>query len=296
MANAAEEEQKTGIPIELGEPSVVADRVSVTYTSRVSNKAGSNQKSKRSHLAHEVLRIPYRQVVRAVADVSFVARTGESVGLVGPNGAGKSTLLRTIAGVERPTRGTIFARSQPKLLGVSAALVPHLSGLRNIEIGCLAMGLTPEEIKEVAPHIVDLAGIGDAIYRPMKTYSSGMGARLRFAINAASRPDILLIDEALGTGDATFAAKSEQVLADIRRDAGTVFIVSHAAEVVEKMCTRALWIHYGRLIADGPAYEVARAYRWWAWQMAKGETESATKALAEATLEYRPERMRLERA
>ncbi|PID97555.1 MAG: polysaccharide/polyol phosphate ABC transporter ATP-binding protein [Actinobacteria bacterium] len=231
---------------------------------------------------------PVTQEVRAVDGVTFVARTGESIGILGLNGSGKSTLLRMIAGVEPPTTGSVLARSQPTLLGVGAALLPDQTGVSNIRLGCLAMGLTPEEIKEATPRIVELAGIGDAVYRPMKTYSSGMGARLRFAINAAASPDILLIDEALGTGDATFKERSEEVLYEIRRDAGTVFLVSHAAQTIEEMCTRAIWLHKGKMVADGPAYETARAYRLWAWRQVQGDQEGADRAFAEATASYRP--------
>lgn len=289
MANSAPKKPvKKGIEVPLGEPSVVVDSVSVIYKSKVNGGDAVQAASPLRRAASKYLRVPIKQVVKAVQNVSFVAQTGESIGILGANGAGKSTILRMIAGVEQPTSGRILAHSQPQLLGVSAALVPALSGYRNMELGCLAMGLTPEETKEAIPRIADLADIGDSIHRPMQTYSSGMGARLRFAINAASTPDILLIDEALGTGDATFAAKSEKVLADIRANAGTVFLVSHAAQTIEQMCTRALWMHKGQVIADGPAYETARSYRWWAHQMAEGKTDSANKLLAQTIESYTP--------
>lgn len=272
--------EKRGIEVPLGGPSVVAHHLTKIYTSTVSGPEARNSASAWEVGANRLFRRPFKTKVRSVDDVSFVVRAGESVGLLGANGAGKSTLLRLLAGSEQPTSGSVLARSQPTLLGVNAALVPSLSGLRNVELGCLAIGLSPEETREVTPRIVDLAGIGNAIERPMDTYSSGMASRLRFAINVAAKPDILLIDEALGTGDAAFAQKSEEIVAEIRRDAGTIFLVSHAAQTIEEMCTRAIWMHRGRIVSDGPAYETARRYRLWAHRMANGEIEKADEMLA----------------
>ncbi|GGC10739.1 ABC transporter ATP-binding protein [Cellulomonas carbonis] len=225
---------------------------------------------------------PPSVTVRAVAGVSLVAYAGESIGIVGLNGSGKSTLLRIIAGLEKPMRGEVHARSTPVLLGVNAALLPELSGAQNVHLGCLAMGLTPEEAQEQFDGIVELADIGPSIHLPMKTYSSGMAARLRFAIALAVRPDILLIDEALATGDASFKERSMERMKEMRQGAGTVFLVSHAAQTVEEECTRAIWLHRGRLVTDGPADEVARAYRWYAWNLAKGEKEKAAGLLEDA--------------
>jgi teichoic acid transport system ATP-binding protein len=221
-------------------------------------------------------------VVHALEDVSFVVPAGEHVGLLGANGSGKSTLLRVIAGVQRPESGRVMATATPVLLGVSAALVGGLSGRKNVRLGLLAMGFSPKEVDEISPHVIELAGLGDAINRPMTTYSSGMGARLRFAIAASARPEILLIDEALGTGDASFAARSERTIAQIRGEAGTLFLVSHAAQTVEKLCSRAVWLHRGRLVADGDAVSVARTYRWWAWLNAQEEPQKADRVLRRA--------------
>ena len=272
---------KRGIEVALGGPSVVVDQVTKIYKSTASGPEGWTAASPLARVGNKIFRRPFKTTVKSVDNVTLVARAGESIGLLGANGAGKSTLLRLIAGSEMPTSGEILARSQPTLLGVNAALVPALSGLRNIELGCLAVGLTPEETREVTPRIVELTGIGDAVERPMETYSSGMASRLRFAINVVVKPDILLIDEALGTGDAAFATKSEEIIAEIRRDAGTIFLVSHAAQTIEEMCTRAVWMHEGRIISDGPAYETARRYRLWAHRVATGETEAAARMLAE---------------
>lgn len=269
--------------LQLGPPSVVVKDVYKTYSTTSSAGRNSEGVVGIRGLATRVFRRALPAKVEALRGVTLVARSGESIGLLGSNGAGKSTLLRMIAGVEKPTSGEVLASAQPMILGVQAALVPALSGIRNIELGCLAAGLTPSQVKKVTPRIAELAGIGDAINRPMQTYSSGMGARLRFAMNVAMRPDILLIDEALGTGDAAFAAKSELIASEILENAGTIFVVSHAAQTIEKMCSRALWLHQGKVIADGPAKAVAREYRLWAWRIAHGEDEKAEDLIQKYT-------------
>ncbi len=260
---------------------VVVDDVHVRYSAPSSDVAARSA-SRVRRVAHRVVGREPTVVVRALAGVSLVARSGEAVGLVGLNGSGKSTLLRVIAGLERPSRGQVLAADTPVLLGVNAALVPTLTGQQNVRLGCLAMGMTPDEAAEAYPGIVELAGLGAAIHRPMKTYSSGMGARLRFAIALAARPSIMLIDEALATGDAAFKDRSEQAMAQLRAQAGCQFLVTHAAKTVEDMCTRAIWLHQGRMIWDGPAEQVALAYRKWAWSLAQGEADEAQRLLNEA--------------
>jgi teichoic acid transport system ATP-binding protein len=199
--------------------------------------------------------------VHAVRGISFTVRHGESIGIVGVNGSGKSTLLRAIAGLMPPASGSVHVSGEPSLLGVNAALMPQLSGEQNIMIGGLALGLTPKQVEERFDEVVEFAGIGDFVYLPMRTYSSGMAARLRFAISSAASPDILMIDEALATGDAAFKARSKARIEDVRQNAGTVFLVSHSISTVEAMCTRVLWVHQGKLVMDGPTHEVAERYK-----------------------------------
>lgn len=228
-----------------------------------------------------------RQKVKAVRNVSLAALQGESVGLLGQNGSGKSTFLRMIAGAEKPSSGSVFVRSQPTLLGVSAALVPHLSGAKNIRLGCLAMGLSPEESDAVFEDIVQMADIGDAIYRPMDTYSSGMAARLKFSIGTANSPELLLIDEALSTGDQAFAAKAEARMQKMLDGAGTLFLVSHAAKVVERNCKRSVWLHEGEVVADGPSEEVCHHYRTWVQHRADQNMDKADALLEEVRSSYK---------
>lgn len=220
--------------------------------------------------------------------VTLAAREGEMLGLVGLNGSGKSSLLRVLAGLQPATSGTVVASAQPQLLGVSAALVPDLSGEENIWLGTLAMGMTPDDAYFAKERIEELAHLGEAIKQPMRTYSSGMAARLRFAISVAADPEILMIDEALSTGDASFAERAKEAMQGLIARAGTVFLVSHAAQTIEDMCTRALWLDNGTLIADGPADEVATMYRYYAHSIALGKEEAAKKALASATRSHPP--------
>ena len=279
--------RKTGVEVPTGHATVAVEDLHVRY--RTSSSERPLQRPGRPltrALARPFERNPQVQV-RALSSVSFVAHSGESIGVIGRNGSGKSTLLRVIAGLETPTRGSVLAQSTPVLLGVNAALMPDLSGERNIQLGLLAMGLAPHEAEALLPQVVDLAGIGGSIHLPMRTYSSGMGSRLRFAIAATANPQILLIDEALATGDAAFKERSEEKMTELRRTAGTVFLVSHAAQTVEEMCTRAIWLDQGRVVMDGPAYETAQKYRWWSWNIARGNHDKAGALLAAASDEHR---------
>lgn len=199
--------------------------------------------------------------VHAVRGVSFVANHGESVGIIGMNGAGKSTLLRAMAGLMPTSSGAVYTAGTSSLLGVNAALMKSLTGERNVMIGGLALGLSAEEVRERFDEIVEFAGIGDFIHLPMSAYSSGMAARLRFAISTVATPDVLMIDEALATGDAAFKRRSQERIKAIRENAGTVFLVSHSMNSVKAMCERVIWIDKGQIMADGPADEVIKDYR-----------------------------------
>ena len=139
-------------------------------------------------------------------------------------------------------------------------MINDLSGERNIILGGLALGMSPDEIKAKYQSIVDFANVGDVMDLPMRTYSSGMGARVRFAIAASVTHRVLLIDEALAVGDKQFQMRSEERIRELRTEAGTVFLVSHSLPTVLETCNRALWIDHGVLKLDGPAAEVVAAY------------------------------------
>ena len=248
----------------LGEPSLIVDDVHVTY--RVWGAGYRVADPSETSLLRRALNRSRGHVgavreIKAVRGISFVARHGEAIGIVGRNGSGKSTLLRAIAGLLPLSDGAVYVSGEASLLGVNAALIKSLTGERNIMIGGLALGLSPDEVRERFDEIVDFAGIGEFVNLPMQAYSAGMGARLRFAISSAARPDILMIDEALATGDAEFRARSQERINEIRSHAGTVFLVSHSLKAVEAMCSRALWIEGGKLELDGPVDEVCAAYQ-----------------------------------
>ncbi len=234
--------------------SIVVTDLSVTY--RVNSEARLSMRN--------MLRTGFTgsssEQVEAVKPLSLTIREGQSVGIVGSNGSGKSTLLRTMAGLLPPTSGEVYANSEPMLLGVAAALRPNLSGLRNIEIGLLALATPPDEIEGLTQEVADFADIGRAIHRPLGTYSSGMRARIHFAIATTVRPRILMIDEALGVGDKEFKTKSYARIDELREHAGTIVFVSHSRAEVERVCNRVVWLDQGVIVADGSAEEVLDAY------------------------------------
>ena len=280
----------------IGAATVVVDDIRVSYRAPSTDAEDLHTASMAQKILLGLTGQRPKVRVDALKGISFVARAGESIGILGRNGAGKSTLLRIMGGLETPTSGTVSARSNPVLLGVNAALIPDLSGERNVRLGCLAMGMSPQQVEAIIPEVIELAGIGKAIYRPMKTYSSGMSSRLRFAIAASANPDILLIDEALSTGDAAFKERSENKMTELRRAAGTVFIVNHAAQVIEEMCTRALWLVDGELIGDGPGPQIAHDYRWWSWNIAKDKPDKAATILATCREKWKPAGVRIQRS
>ncbi|MFF5333893.1 ABC transporter ATP-binding protein [Streptomyces sp. NPDC013181] len=243
-------------------PTVVVDDVHITY--RV-NGARTGRGSATSALSRIASRrqAPGVREVHAVKGVSFAAYKGEAIGLIGSNGSGKSTLLKAIAGLLPASKGRVHTHGQPSLLGVNAALMSDLTGERNVVLGGLAMGMTRAEIRERYEEIVEFSGIndkGDFITLPMRTYSSGMAARLRFSIAATKNHDVLLIDEALSTGDARFQQRSKDRIRELREQAGTVFLVSHHNKSITETCDRAIWLEAGVLRMDGPAREVMREY------------------------------------
>ncbi|WP_343239880.1 ABC transporter ATP-binding protein [Streptomyces sp. SID12488] len=246
-------------------PTVVANGVDIVY--RV-NGTGAGRGTATAALNRMMRRKQSEKAagvrkVHAVKNVSFVAYRGEAIGLIGTNGSGKSTLLKAVAGLLPVENGSIFTDGQPSLLGVNAALMGDLTGERNVYLGGLAMGMSREQIKERYQGIVDFSGInekGDFITLPMRTYSSGMGARLRFSIAAAKDHDVLLIDEALATGDRSFQMRSEERIRELRQHAGTVFLVSHNNKSIRDTCDRVLWLERGELRMDGPTDDVLKEY------------------------------------
>ncbi|MEY3166374.1 MAG: hypothetical protein RLZZ343_177 [Actinomycetota bacterium] len=201
-----------------------------------------------------------RRVIEAVNGISFETRRGEAIGVIGSNGSGKSTLLSALAGLIKPTSGEILVSCEPKLLGVGAVLLNGATGIRNIRLGCLALGMSSDELDDRVAEIVEFTGLGEAIDRPLKTYSAGMRARLHFAISTAVQPEILLIDEALSVGDKEFRKKSRAKIESLLANAGTLFLVSHSTNEIQRLCTRGLWLEKGKILADGPVGDVVAEY------------------------------------
>ncbi|MFF0269346.1 ABC transporter ATP-binding protein [Kribbella sp. NPDC004536] len=241
------------------EPTVIADQLDIIYKVI----AGQGGKGTAATALRRIIKHQDRPTIRevhAVKNVSFIAYKGDAIGVIGRNGSGKSTMLRAIAGLLPPASGVVYTGGRPSLLGVNAAMMNDLTGERNVVLGCLAMGMSPAETQRRYAEIVEFSGIGDFIDLPMSTYSTGMQARLKFAIASAKTHDILLVDEALATGDAEFRVRSERKIKELRDQAGTVFLVSHSLEVVQETCNRALWLDAGVLKLDGPVDEVVEAY------------------------------------
>lgn len=258
-------------------PTIVVDNVVKTYAI----SRGGSEDLRNSRMLRG------RQKVEALKGISMVVSAGETVGIMGLNGSGKSTLLRLISGGEEPTTGRILVKSRPTLMGVAPALQRDLTGEQNIYLGCLALGMAPAEAREQISIIAEWTELGDAITRPMGTYSSGMGARLNFAISTSVNPEILLIDEALSTGDAAFGSKAEQRISEVIDKAGNLLLVSHDIRTIEKLCDRAVWIHEGEAVEDGPMEVVSPLYHEWARLLGKDDKTPAYDFLEEIKSKYR---------
>ena len=236
-------------------PVVVVDNARVTYRVYASGK-----KLAETDPTSRVKRTGNLRTVEAVRGVSFVVYEGETVGVIGANGSGKSSLMKAIAGLNPLDGGQIYASSRPSFLGVGAAMLKDLSGEKNIVLGGLAIGFSRAEIKEKLDDIIDFAGLRQFIELPMRTYSSGMVERLKFAIAASREHDILIIDEALAVGDSEFRRRSEARMRELAREAGSVFLVSHSLKSILDTCDRAIWLDKGELKMDGSAREVCQTY------------------------------------
>ena len=265
-----------------GTPCVVLNKVRMSYTVPSTVQAPRESEGFGRRVYRHFLGGQNNVQVNALNEISLIVERGESVGIIGRNGSGKSTMMKLISGQERPTSGAVYASSTPIMLGVNAALVPELAGDQNVVLGCLAMGMERREIDEKFDSIVELSGLEKSIHLPMKSYSSGMGSRLRFAIAAAVDPEILLVDEALNTGDAQFVDRSRKRMDELRHNAGCVFLVSHSLPTIQDMCTRVLWVDNGDLIMDSDPKATTAAYQEFTAHLARGNNISATRIKDEA--------------
>ena len=193
--------------------------------------------------------------------ISFEIKEGESVGIIGKNGAGKSTLLKMITGVSFATSGDIYVNGKvAALLELTAGFSGDMTGRENIYLKCYLLGLEKSEISEIENSIIEFAALGEYIDQPVRTYSSGMKMRLGFAINVNIEPDVLVVDEALSVGDATFKKKCKNKIKEIIESGVTVLYVSHNAASVKEICARSIFLKKGTVMFDGPTDETLRVY------------------------------------
>ena len=237
-------------------PAIVVEDVTIEFRPfterRPSLRRHGFRALKRSHRA-----------VRALDQVTLTIRRGEAFGVMGSNGAGKSTLLRILAGTLPPDRGKVevYASQFPTLLSLGIGFNRRISGRRNIYLGGLASGLRKKDIDKVFEGIVEYSELGDAIDRPLDTYSSGMRSRLAFSVAVQTRPEILLLDELMSVGDVAFRQKSNATMEGLLADTRTIVMVSHDLERLERFCDRLVWLEKGRVMAVGEPREVVEQYR-----------------------------------
>ena len=204
----------------------------------------------------------HTRVVRALNEINVDVHYGTVLGIIGSNGAGKSSLMRVISGIVPPTQGRIEVfGSVSTLLALGVGFNPSMTGRDNVYLGGLAAGMSRDEIDKNFDAIADFSELGEAIDAPMRTYSSGMYARLAFSVAAVVEPDILIIDEALSTGDAKFKEKSLNRIKELRTSDRALILVSHALATIEDICNEVIWLNKGKLMMRGKPSEVIAAYR-----------------------------------
>ena len=255
-------------PITDTEYAIAAREVGVRYSLRFNRK-----KSIQRTLGQLLARDPAEEFW-ALRQVSFRIVHGESLAVIGPNGAGKSTLLQVLAGIIRPTEGAVEVRGHVSgLLTLGAGFDVELTGRENILLAGAFLGLDDATTRGVMPAIIEYADLGEFIDAPLKTYSAGMRARLGFAIATSVDPDILLLDEVLATGDASFRSKSKQRVLELVRGSKAVVLVTHDMTWVREYCNRAILLERGHVIVEGEPDEVVAVHR--------SRTEEAKRRSAE---------------
>ena len=197
----------------------------------------------------------------ALQDVDFSIEKGEVLGLVGATGAGKSTMLKVFSGILKPTKGTVTVHGNiVPMLELGSGFDLELTGRENVFLNGAILGYSEDFLKEKYQEIVDFSELGEFIEMPLRNYSSGMITRLAFSIATVVKPDILIVDEILSVGDAAFQKKSKNRMMELMSGGTTVLLVSHSAEQITEMCSRAIWLEKGTMKMIGPAADVCRAY------------------------------------
>jgi len=192
-------------------------------------------------------------VVQALSNITLELKSGDRLGLVGHNGAGKSTLLRALAGVYEPSAGEFVRQGTvASLIDPALGIEPDASGIENIMLRGLVMGLSKRQIDDLTPSICEFSGLGEYVNMPVRTYSTGMLMRLAFSISTSVEADILLMDEWLSVGDADFTAKAEQRMKDVVAKSGILVLASHSPELIAKECNRVIHLEHGRIVGEQP--------------------------------------------
>jgi ABC-type polysaccharide/polyol phosphate transport system ATPase subunit len=218
----------------------------------------------------------------ALKDISFEVEAGTTTGIIGPNGSGKSTLLQIVTGTLEPTHGSVWLEGRvAALLELGAGFNPEFTGIENVFMNAALLGLSRSETEALLPEIASFAEIGDFIYQPLKTYSSGMYIRLAFAAAIAVSPNILIIDEALAVGDAVFQHRCTRRIKQMQENGTTILFVSHDPGAIRALCSRAILLNGGRMEADGAPAEVLNRY-----QKIIMARETAYAALDQSTAEH----------
>jgi ABC-2 type transport system ATP-binding protein len=219
-------------------------------------------RSFKEYAIRKIQRRVRHDVFCALREVSIEIREGEVFGIIGRNGAGKSTLLKVVSRVIKPTTGRVWVRGKvAPLLEIGAGFHHELTGRENVFLNGTLLGFSHQRIRELFDEIVCFAELGDFIDAPLRTYSSGMSARLGFAVATAERPDILIVDEVLAVGDERFQEKCEARMKDFRQSGTTVLLVTHNMRLAELLCNRAAWIDHGIVRAVGDTDQVIARYQ-----------------------------------
>jgi ABC-type polysaccharide/polyol phosphate transport system ATPase subunit len=244
-------------PVPATDWAIKVERLVLTYKTTIEKKPTFKKALVRLGRRQRIVR-----EIQAVRDVSFETPHGAVLGIIGVNGAGKSTLMRTVAGILPPTSGRIEVHGRVStLLALGVGFKGDMSGRENVVLGGLAAGLTKEQLAQKYDEITEFAELGDFMDMPMRTYSSGMYGRLAFSVAVNMEPDILLIDEALSTGDARFREKSFEKMRQLCGQARTIVLVSHGLRSIRELCHEAIWMHEGRIAMRDEADTVIEAYK-----------------------------------